>query len=140
MLALKRTALFLCVLIFLSVVYVGSESLRTKNQVIYDSAVAATASPLIEPNIFVNLSKKLIPSVVNISTFSTVKGQFFSGGPDDLWRRFFEDMFRQHGRRGDDNGEDEKSPPKGGPGHQGVPRAMSLGTGFIIDSSGLILT
>ncbi|MEK6579837.1 MAG: Do family serine endopeptidase [Bdellovibrionota bacterium] len=93
----------------------------------------------VDSNIFVNLSKKLVPSVVNISTLSTIKSPYMKGAPDDLFRRFFEDFFRQHGgdRRGGGGDEDEDEMPTPEP--KG-PKAVSLGTGFIIDSSGLILT
>ncbi len=99
-----------------------------------------------DPKLFVNLAKKSVPSVVNISTLSTVKSPYIQGGPDDLFRRFFEDLFRgQGGPRGGapDDGDEE---PEGGPfpppnrKKGSLPKAMSLGTGFIIDSSGLILT
>ena len=104
----------------------------------------------IDANIFVNLSKKMVPSVVNISTISTVKSPFTQGSPDDVLRKFFGDLFRQYhpGERGrdgnednsddDDDGSRQPLPPGGG--QSRLPKAMSLGTGFIIDSSGLILT
>jgi serine protease Do len=111
---------------------------------------ASSSSAPVDANIFVNLSKKIVPSVVNISTTMTVKQQnnMYPGSPDDLFRKFFEDYFhhQQHaGPRGgdqdDQGGEDEDQgetpPPKDG---KKQPNAMSLGTGFIIDSSGLILT
>src|SRR6185503_13827801 len=68
------------------------------------------------------------------------------GGPDDLFRRFFEDFFRRHGGGpggggGDDDDDGGGAPPptpQPGPGGKG-PKAMSLGTGFIIEP-GLILT
>ncbi len=109
--------------------------------------------PAGDPNVFVGLSKKIVPSVVNISTYSTIKvprggGQ---GTPDDLFRRFFEDFFRQHQGMGpqgpgddDDDGGMPPAPPKSPKGPKGQPgkgpKSMSLGTGFIIDASGLILT
>ena len=109
------------------------------------TAIAASIQGPIEANIFVNLAKKIVPSVVNISTFSTVKRQLSPWGPDDFLHRFFQDMFRRGGR-----GEAPGTPPGGRPGpdeedERGSPdprgpRAMSLGTGFIIDDSGLILT
>jgi serine protease Do len=100
------------------------------------------------PNIFVNLAKKVVPSVVNISTLSTVKSPYVQGAPDDLFRKFFEDFFRHHGgqggRGGSGGGDEDESPDQGlptGPGGKAPsPKAMSLGTGFIIDASGLILT
>lgn len=102
-------------------------------------------------NVYVQLAKKVVPSVVNISTLSTVQAPGYSG-TGDPFRRFFDDFFRYHGGRppiGPE--EDDEGPPApfgpgpgspGGPGGPGskMPKAMSLGTGFIIDSSGLILT
>ena len=77
---------------------------------------------------FVNLAKKIKPIVVNISTTQVSEGR--SGGPqefgspfgeedpfNDFWRRFF-----------------------GGPLPRGPQRQRSLGSGFIIDSDGSILT
>jgi serine protease Do len=113
---------------------------------IYDStsALAANApsSPIADPNIFVKLAKRVVPSVVNISTLSTVKSPQGYGTPDDMFRRFFEEFFRNHGGRGGGGGDDEdEAPPEPKrPGAPKVPKAMSLGSGFIIDSSGLILT
>jgi serine protease Do len=103
-------------------------------------------------NIFVDLSKKIVPSVVNISSFSTVKGNpgAQGGSPDDMIRKFFDELFRQQhggGHRGDaapDDDDDDSGPtpipPGGTPDRKNLPRAISLGTGFIIDASGLILT
>jgi serine protease Do len=91
-----------------------------------------------DPNIFVSLAKKVVPSVVNISTSKSVKSPFIQGAPDDLFRKFFEDHFGPgwgfnfegpRGRRGQPFSPDQRTP-----------RAVSLGTGFIIDSTGLILT
>lgn len=112
---------------------------------------SALATP-VDANIFVNLSKKVVPSVVNISTFSVVRSPYGQGSPDDLFRRFFEDFFQKHGggRRDEHRREAPNSPGLPSPdddadedmprGNSRLPKAMSLGTGFIIDSSGLILT
>ncbi len=91
-------------------------------------------------NVFVNLSKLIVPSVVNISTLTTVKSPFLQGNSDDVLRKFFGDLFRQYHREGS-RGEDEEdgAPPLAPPSGRS-PKAMSLGTGFIVDSSGLILT
>lgn len=102
---------------------------RTEND-----AVAATKTGAVVDNIkdlFVELSKRLVPSVVNIYTTQTIQNNF--GGPQqELYRRFFEQFF----------GEDF-----GGPGGPNMPqspqsrKANSLGSGFIIDDKeGLILT
>lgn len=116
----------------------------------YSTTKTAQSAVIADANIYVNLSKKLIPSVVNISTVTTLKSNpARRGGPEDMFR-FFEDMLRQHGNgrnyglgENDEGGEgDEMGRPDSGgvPKGSQLPRAMSLGTGFIIDSSGLILT
>ncbi len=75
---------------------------------------------------FVSLAKKIKPVVVNISTtqISESRGQPEFGSPfgdddpfNDFWRRFF-----------------------GGPMPRGPQRQRSLGSGFIIDTDGSILT
>lgn len=113
------------------------------------SAYAASAPPVTpNSNIFVELAKKAVPSVVNISTLTAAKGgpQGPWGG-DELFKRFFEDFFRRHGGgggagpRGGGGDPDEEDGEGGGrpvPGQR--PKSMSLGTGFIIEASGLILT
>ncbi len=106
------------------------------------------AATMSEKQLFVDLAKKVNPSVVNISTLSTVKSPLFQGAPDDMLRRMFEDFFRRGGGGGmgpaphDEGDEEEEDGPT--PRHKknpkNMPKAMSLGTGFIIDASGLILT
>lgn len=116
--------------------------------------IEAQQSPPVGPNVFVELSKKVVPSVVNISTLSTVKSPYVMGSPDDLFRRFFEEFFGQGGGAGggrgrggglpfDDEGPDDSVPnaptPKGKP-RRPAPKAVALGSGFIIDAAGIILT
>lgn len=113
-------------------------------------ARAETAQPLevTGANIFVHLAKKVVPSVVNISSMTTVKTPFQYGGQEELFRRFFGDFFRQYnggrgggGGEGGEGEEDEDGNSNPGPrGGRKLPKSMSLGTGFIIDASGLILT
>lgn len=81
-------------------------------------------------DIFRVLSKRMIPSVVNIYTTQNVETPY--GGPQaEMYRRFFEQFF------GEDFGGGMPSPPST-PQNR---KATSLGTGFIIDSKeGLILT
>jgi serine protease Do len=114
------------------------------------NSYGASSAASLEQNIFVGLAKKLVPSVVNIQTTSTVKTPYTQGGgPEDLFKKFFEDYFHHQnggggqgvGPRNENPGDEDEDqqpgpPPKGGK----LPKAMSLGTGFIIDSSGLILT
>ena len=69
---------------------------------------------------FVSLAKKLKPVVVNISTTQVSEGAQGFGSPfgeEDFWRRFF-----------------------GGPIPRGPQRQKSLGSGFLIDRDGSILT
>lgn len=106
---------------------------------------ASSGDKVLDANIFVNLSKKIVPSVVNISTFSTVKSPYSQNSPDDLFRKFFEDFLRRHGGGNGGGGggeeEDENNGPPPAPGNpKNLPKSVSLGTGFIIDASGLILT
>lgn len=81
----------------------------------------------------IELAEKIVPSVVNVSTVSTVKGPRVQGSPEDLFRRFFEDFFGGQGAPGMPPG--IPAPGPGAP-HQ----AAALGTGFVIDKEGLILT
>lgn len=89
-----------------------------------------------QAHVFIQISKKMIPSVVNIFTTATVKMPFGGGpgAPDEMWRKFFEEFFGEPYQGG---------PAPGGPGMPPSPKAQSLGSGFIIETSntgGLILT
>ena len=81
------------------------------------------------PESFADLVAKLLPSVVNISTSQVVKGRKGPTGPERP--RFppgspFEDFFREFFER------QQRDTPE--------QRATSLGSGFIIDAGGLIVT
>ncbi|MBV9785536.1 MAG: DegQ family serine endoprotease [Acidisphaera sp.] len=95
------------------------------------------------PESFADLAASLLPGVVNISSSQTVQARANGGGgggngpemplfpPGSPFEQFFHDfMERQHpGGRG------------GPPTDQGPPRRMqSLGSGFIIDPSGIVVT
>lgn len=90
---------------------------------------SGTNAPLAmeNPNIYVSLAKKLIPSVVNISTVTNLRPSPGQSLPDDLFRRFFGEPFSR-----------PLPPSLGGP--QLPRRVISLGSGFIIDREGTILT
>ncbi len=122
---------------------VGPASRALAREVVPQAAPSA-ALDAASPNVYVELARRVVPSVVNISTLTAVRQSPYAGSPQDPFRKFFEDFFRHHqggprGRNGDDGDEEEEVPmpsPHGGK----APQAMSLGTGFIIDASGLILT
>ncbi len=90
--------------------------------------LAGTAPARTAPESFADLAEKLLPSVVNISTTQTVRGpqrgpdmpQFPPGSP---FEEFFKDFFERRGQ--------QDSQPR---------RATSLGSGFIVDSSGFVVT
>lgn len=81
------------------------------------------------PENFADMAERLLPSVVNIATTQVVDAsrapempQFPEGSPfEDFFKEFFEQQRGQNGSR----------PPQ---------RAMSLGSGFVIDGSGYIVT
>jgi len=90
------------------------------------SAGAALAKPA--PTSFANLAQKLLPAVVNISTSQVVKRE---GAPSQMpqlppgspFEQFFKEFFDRQQQRSTPNR-----------------RTTSLGSGFIIDPSGLIVT
>ena len=91
----------------------------------WSAAAAAPAFARSGPDSFADLVEKLSPAVVNISTVQTVTAQqrnpFPPGSP---FEEFFDEFF---GRRGQDGQPIRR-------------RLQSLGSGFIIDPSGLIVT
>lgn len=97
------------------------------------AASAETASPpataASTQNVFVNISDRMIPSVVNIFTTQKPRSrpQRFPGFPSDPWGELFDQGY---------GGEADEGPARGQ-----VP--MSLGTGFIVEAErggGLIIT
>jgi serine protease Do len=81
------------------------------------------------PDSFADLSAKLSPAVVNISTTQVVKGNKQQGQPEFMvppgspFEEFFKEFL-------------ERNRPK----NRGPRRATSLGSGFVIDASGLVVT
>ena len=90
------------------------------------AATSAPARPM--PGSFADLAEKLLPSVVNISTTQMARSREGQEAPrlppGSPFEEFFKEFFDRQGRRGN-------TPQR---------RATSLGSGFIIDSSGLIVT
>jgi serine protease Do len=124
---MKKTINVVLVIVFLAAVGIASRQLPRFELTAQASAKAAVTDNL--RDLFVELSKRLVPSVVNIYTTQTIQNPY--GGPQaELYRRFFEQFF------GEDFGGQGGPPP--GPRTQ---KATSLGSGFIIDEKeGLILT
>nr|WP_306262875.1 DegQ family serine endoprotease [Pararhizobium sp. IMCC21322] len=94
------------------------------------------------PDSVADLAEKLLPAVVNISTSQRVQAtdqrrvpvpRAPEGSP---FQEFFDEFFGD--RDGGENGEDgdETPQPRGPRGRQ----VQSLGSGFVIDSSGIIIT
>lgn len=92
-------------------------------------AMSAHAAPA--PDSFADLAERLLPSVVNISTTQTLKNsdkgldmpQFPPGSP---FEDFFKNFMDKHG-----GGNNPDAAPR---------RATALGSGFIIDPAGLVVT
>lgn len=88
----------------------------------------AAPAPVVDnlKDLFVELSNRLVPAVVNIYTTQNVSNPYGGGPQADLYRRFFEQFF------GEEFVPNMPQQPR---------KATSLGTGFIIDEKeGLILT
>jgi len=101
------------------------------------AAPAVNAAPA--PDSFADLAAKLLPAVVNISTTQTIKSDKDSKddqqgsddspqlGPGSPFEQFFQDFL-------------DKNRPHNGQ-KESLPRhATSLGSGFIVDPSGLVVT
>ncbi len=111
-------------------------------------AVAALALPAWSaaargPDNIADVAEQVIDAVVNISTSQKVEARL--GNMPDLppgspMEEFFEEFFKN--RRGGQGGGQGGPGGPGGPGDQGqMPhRITSLGSGFIIDPSGLVVT
>ena len=78
---------------------------------------------------FADLAEKLMPAVVNISTSQTVERR--SIGPSGPFNDFFEEFFR--------NRPGQPSPPTPQP-QPRQRKVSSLGSGFVIDPNGIIIT
>jgi len=78
------------------------------------------------PDSFADLAEKLSPSVVNISTTQIIKNRPNGGFPQFPPGHPFEDFFKDFGGRGDKDKRERK--------------ATSLGSGFVIDEDGLVVT
>lgn len=121
----RRIRLSILVVIFSFFALLTAHELVARAQ--KETAAPARVAPVSDnlKDIFVELSKRLVPSVVNIYTTQTVQSPWGNNQQTEMYRRFFENFF----------GEDAM------PNMPQSRRATSLGTGFIIDEKeGLILT
>ena len=107
------------------------------------AVVLAACAPALArgPDGIADVAEKVIDSVVNISTTQTVDaktGEKSEGGrgampqlpPGSPFEEFFDDFFKN--KRGGDS--------KGGPGMAQPRKTNSLGSGFIVDASGIVVT
>ena len=90
------------------------------------------------PDSFADLAEKLLPAVVNISSSQTLPARGEGRGPDvpmfppgSPFEQFFKD-FMERQRPGGPRGDQRPQGP--------APRAQSLGSGFIIDPAGVVVT
>jgi len=95
--------------------------------VLIAGALPATALAQGRPDSFADLADRLLPSVVNVSTTQTVQREDFPEIPNFPEGSPFEDFFRDFFER---RGQQPDRPR----------RATSLGSGFIIDNEGHIVT
>jgi serine protease Do len=103
------------------------------------SALAGAPAMARGPEAIADVAEKVIDSVVNISTSQTVEAKGGEGRgaipqlpPGSPFEEFFDDFFKN--RRGGGGG-------KGGSGGDLQPhKTSSLGSGFIVDSSGVVVT
>jgi serine protease Do len=143
----RKTTLFYAVLIAIASLSVGMViasrlGLSPESSAQTVAAPAMNSAPLtgaVDAATFRNIAKAVSPAVVNIRTESKQRAQdlsdFFGGGGDDLFDRFF------GGGGGPGNPRGQGQGPGQGQGRQ--PREQTVqaaGTGFIIDKSGFILT
>src|SRR4051794_15787067 len=106
------------------------------------------------PDSFADLAAKLLPAVVNVSSSQSAQARndrgpeipgFPPGSPFEQFFRDFLDRNRpgqqgQGQRRGERTPQPQPPGENGGPGGPGGGRAVSLGSGFIIDTAGYIVT
>jgi serine protease Do len=117
-------------------VRVASLALATALAMPAATALVAPAHARPAPDSFADLAQRLLPGVVNISSSQTVTAQnsdrpgvgpevplFPPGSP---FEQFFKDFMERHKNQRSDNG-----PPR---------KMQSLGSGFIIDPSGIVVT
>jgi len=103
---------------------------------VQQAAIARSA-----PDSFADLAAKLLPAVVNVSSSQTISSKGSDKGPEmpifppgSPFEQFFKDFMNRNrqGPNGGPRGDDDQSRPER--------KAQSLGSGFIIEASGYIVT
>ena len=94
------------------------------------------------PDSFADLAEKLLPAVVNISSSQTLPARGEGRGPDvplfppgSPFEQFFKDFMERNRPGGQGPGGQRGERPQ-----QAPRRAQSLGSGFIIEASGIVVT
>jgi serine protease Do len=100
-------------------------------------SMAGAARAATGPEDFADMADALVPAVVNISTAQVAEpgaSPFPRFPPGSPFQEFFKDFFERRGEKGEkeDKGEEPEQQPR--------PRATSLGSGFVIDPDGYIVT
>jgi serine protease Do len=100
-------------------------------------ALAPPAQARSAPESFADLAEKLLPAVVNISTSQSVSPRERGGDmpqfpPGSPLERFFRDFMERNQQRPPGNTPRADRPPQR--------RMQSLGSGFIVDASGIVVT
>jgi serine protease Do len=123
-----------------------SRSMRPAHRAILVAAALALASPSMPaaargPEGFSELAEKLTPAVVNIATTHKVAPQSATAdtGRSTPFDEFFHDFFGERDGTGEGGDGDGDGDGKGAPALPS-PRSQSLGSGFIIDPAGLVVT
>src|SRR3984957_3018425 len=106
--------------------------------IVFVSAPAATPALARGPDGIADVAEKVIDAVVNISTSQTVEAKGESGGrgavpslpPGSPFEEFFDDFFKHRGGPGGNSRGGDLQPHK----------TTSLGSGFIVDTSGIVVT
>ena len=93
-------------------------------------ALAASAVARPAPDGFADLVERLSPAVVNISTSQQVERKRGGGSDEIPWDEFFPDQF-QNKPNGGEEPQENRRPRQ---------RQTSLGSGFIIDKAGYVVT
>ena len=125
--------------------HLGCSLIRSTYRVVLATTVAvAVAIPLVAgaaqargPDNIADVAEKVINAVVNVSTSQSVDNRNSatpapSLPPGSPFEEFFDEFFKnRRGQQGDNNNQNRPNTPR---------RVNSLGSGFIIDPSGIVVT